>query len=314
MCIDLCIIIVSWNVSALLDACLHSVYSEGVGPYSFKVVVVDNASSDGSVVMIRTQYPQAQIIANNANMGFTKANNLALAGCKARYALLLNPDTKVAKDAIQGMLDYMEVHPEVGMVGPRLEYGDGRPQPSRRRFPTLWMALAESTPWEWHFPHNRLARAYRLEDHSEDVNQEVDWVTGACMLVRRGVWEQVGIFDEHFFMYSEELDWCRRIVAAGWHIVYLPTATVVHHEGASSVQVVAARSIRFNASKVYYFRKHHGWLQATILRVLILVMYVYEWVIELLKWLIGHKKSVRIERMRAYGQVIRSGLWLQVEP
>src|SRR5450756_1139137 len=109
------------------------------------------------------------------------------------------------------------------------------------------------------------------------------------MLVRREVWEQVGAFDERFFMYSEELDWCRRIVAAGWHIVYLPTATVIHYEGASSEQVVAARSIRFSASKVHYFLKHHGWLQATILRVLILGMYVYEWVIESLKWLIGHK-------------------------
>lgn len=314
MSVDMSIIIVSWNVSALLDACLRSVYTESVGPYSYELVVVDNASSDGSVTMIQTQYPQAQVIANNANLGFTKANNLALTGCKARYALLLNPDTKVTKGAIQSMLDYMEGHPEVGMVGPRLVYGDGRLQPSRRRFPTLWMALAESTPWEWHLPHNRLARAYRLEDRPDDVTQEVDWVTGACMLVRREVWEQVGAFDERFFMYSEELDWCRRIVAAGWHIVYLPTATVIHYEGASSGQVVAARTIRFNVSKVRYFLKHHGWLLATILRVLILTMYVYEWVIESLKWLIGHKRSVRLERVRAYGQVIRSGLRLQGEP
>jgi N-acetylglucosaminyl-diphospho-decaprenol L-rhamnosyltransferase len=314
MSVDLRIIIVSWNVSALLAACLRSVYAQSVGPYSFEVAVVDNASSDGSVTMIRTQYPQAQLLANSANLGFTQANNLALADCKARYALLLNPDTKVTEGAIQSMLDYMEVHPEVGMVGPRLVYGDGRPQPSRRRFPTLGMALAESTPWEWHFPCNRLARAYHLEDRPDDATQEVDWVTGACMLVRREVWEQVGAFDERFFMYSEELDWCRRIVAAGWHVVYLPTATVIHYEGASSEQVVAARSIRFNASKIHYFRKHHGRLQATILRVSILSMYAYEWVIESLKWLIGHKRPMRLQRVRAYGHLIRSGLRLQVEP
>lgn len=314
MSVDLRIIIVSWNVSALLAACLRSVYAQSVGPYSFEVAVVDNASSDGSVTMIRTQYPQAQLLANSANLGFTQANNLALADCKARYALLLNPDTKLTEGAIQNMLDYMEVHPEVGMVGPRLVYSDGRPQPSRRRFPTLRMALAESTPWEWHFPHNRLARAYRLEDRSDDATQEVDWVTGACMLVRREIWEQVGAFDERFFMYSEELDWCRRIVAAGWHVVYLPTATVIHYEGASSGQVVAARSIRFNASKIHYFRKHHGRLQATILRVSILSMYAYEWVIESLKWLIGHKRPMRLQRVRAYGHLIRSGLRLQVEP
>jgi N-acetylglucosaminyl-diphospho-decaprenol L-rhamnosyltransferase len=109
------------------------------------------------------------------------------------------------------------------------------------------------------------------------------------------------------------LDWCRRIKMAGWQIVYLPTALVIHYEGASSDQVVAARNIRFNASKVYYFIKHQGWLQATVLRILILVMYTYEWFIESLKWLIGHKRSRRLERIRTYAQVIRSGLSLQVE-
>jgi N-acetylglucosaminyl-diphospho-decaprenol L-rhamnosyltransferase len=314
MAIDLRIIIVSWNVAALLEACLHAIYKEGAGDYAFEVVVVDNASNDNSVVMIRAQYPQVQLIPSNENLGFTRANNLALADCNARYALLLNPDTQVSKDAIPNMLDYLEAHVEVGVVGPRLVYADGRPQPSRRRFPTLGMALAESTPWEWHFPRNRLALAYRLADRPDDVIQEVDWITGACMLVRREVWEQVGTFDVQFFMYSEELDWCRRITKAGWHIVYLPTATVIHHEGASSGQVAAARIIRFNTSKVRYFFKHHGWLQAVALRRLILAMYVYECIIETFKWLVGHKRSMRLERLHAYKQVIHSGLRLQTEP
>ncbi|MHB1355717.1 MAG: glycosyltransferase family 2 protein [Anaerolineae bacterium] len=314
MNVDLRIIIVSWNVSTLLEACLRSIYTMDSGLYSYEVVVVDNASSDNSVAMIQTQYPQVLLISSIVNLGFTRANNLALADCKARYALLLNPDTEVTEGAIQRMLEYLDAQPEMGLVGPRLVYGDGRPQPSRRRFPTLGMALAESTPWEWHFPHNRLACAYRMEDRPDSATQEVDWITGACILVRRKVWEQVGAFDEQFFMYSEELDWCRRIRMAGWKVIYLPTATVIHYEGASSGQVVAARSIRFNASKVHYFAKHHGWLQAMVLRVLILAMYVYEWVIEALKWLFGHKRSVRLERVRAYGQVIHSGLRLQVGP
>jgi N-acetylglucosaminyl-diphospho-decaprenol L-rhamnosyltransferase len=313
MRIDLCIIIISWNVTALLDACLRSIYTQGVGPYSYEVVVVDNASSDTSAMMIRTQYPQAQLITNNTNLGFTKSNNLALAGCEARYALLLNPDTRVTEGAIQSMLDYMEAHPKVGMVGPRLVYGDGKPQSSRRRFPSLGMALAESTPWEWHFPQNRLVRAYHLEDRPEDQVQRVDWVTGACMLVRREVWDQVGVFDEHFFMYSEELDWCWRICKAGWIIVYLPTVTVIHYGGASSGLGAAAWSVHFNTSKVYYFYKYHGWVQTTVLRILVLLMYVCELVIESLKWLIGHKRSLRSERVRAYTRIIRSGLYLQEE-
>jgi len=279
-----------------------------LGPYRAEVWVVDNASSDGSAEMVRVSFPQVRVIASETNLGFTRANNEALRRCGGRYALLLNPDTQVVGDALSRMLDYMEAHPDVGVLGPKLCYADGCPQSSRRRFPTLMTALMESTLLEQWFPRNRWARAYRMADTPEDVTQDVDWVTGACMLVRAEAIRQVGLLDDRFFMYSEELDWCRRMADAGWRVVYFPEATVVHHEGQSSGQVVAARHIRFQTSKVLYFRKHHGAIQSEFLRWFLLGTYVWQLVEESLKYALGHKRALRRSRMAAYAQVLRSRL------
>jgi len=305
---ELAVIIVSWNVATLLADCLQSVFAEGISVNRMRVVVVDNASSDDTIDMVRTRFPMVQLICNSTNLGFTRANNQAMQQCLEPFVLLLNPDTLVRPGAMRTMLQYIQEHPKVGVVGPKLLYGDESSQPSRRRYPTLGMALAESTPWEWHWPDNKLALRYRCADRSDESEQQVDWVTGACMLIRRQALEQVGLFDERFFMYSEELDLCRRINQAGWQVVYLPQAIVIHLEGRSSGQVIAARHIHFNASKVYYFTKYHGWLQAEVLRLLILAMFAIEWIDEGAKWLLGHKRGLRRERLRAYSQVIRSGL------
>ena len=170
------------------------------------------------------------------------------------------------------------------------------------------MALFESTLLERWFPHNRWAQRYRLEDVPSGAQQDVDWVTGACMLVRRQALDQVGLFDEGFFMYSEELDLCRRLRAAGWEVVHLPSATVVHYEGRSSGQVAARRQLLFDTSKVRYFAKHHGRWAAACLRHVLLETYAISLAGEALKWLLGHKRPLRAERLRAYRELLRSGL------
>ncbi len=314
--IDLTVVIVSWNVCDLLRRCLKSVLDSDPDPVEahtsgqpqVEIIVVDNASSDGSAEMVRAEFPQVRLIANAENRGFTAANNQGLAAGRGRYLMLLNPDTELAGDALATMAGYLDEHPQVGVLGPQLRYGDGRLQSSRRRFPTLVTALFESTVvGEW-WPNNPFARRYRMADTSDDAIQPVDWLVGACLLVRREVYRQVGGLDEGFFMYSEEVDWCRRIRSAGWEIVYLPAAAVIHYEGKSSEQVVAARHIYFQSSKVRYFRKHHGAAQAELLRRFLLSTYVYQWAREGLKWLIGLKRPMRAERMKAYRQVLRSGL------
>ena len=281
--------------------------------------------------MVAAEFPAVRLIANAANLGFTCGNNQGLAVARGRCVFFLNPDTEVVGDALVTMVAYLDAHPEAGALGPQLRYGDGSLQSSRRRFPTFATALFESTPLAWHWPDNPWARRYRMEDQESGirsqesgvrgqgevaagslahVGQEVDWVVGAALLVRREILAQVGGFDEGYFMYSEELDLCRRIKAAGWQIVYLPTAQIIHHEGKSSEQVVAARHIRFQTSKVRYFRKFHGPLQAEALRVFILASFAVEWLLEACKWLLGSRRPLRRERMGAYGQLLRSGLRL----
>ncbi|MGB9881010.1 MAG: glycosyltransferase family 2 protein, partial [Anaerolineae bacterium] len=281
--------------------------------FQCEVIVVDNASTDGSPAMVRQRFPAVNLIVSDTNLGFTKANNLGIANSNGRYILLLNPDTEILGNALGAMVSYMDKHPDVGALGPKLLFPDGRVQPSRRRFPTLATAFLESTilqPW---FPQNRVLRRYYVQDHSDDEEQDVDWVIGACLLIRRQAWEQVGPLDEGFFMYSEELDWCRRLKTAGWRVVYIPWAQVIHHEGQSSSQVIPARHIYFQSSKVRYFRKHHGILAGEILRLFLLSTYVYQLCLEIVKWIVGHKRPLRRERIVAYLRVLRSRLRAQGE-
>ena len=314
--IDVAVIVVNWNVRDLLHRCLTSVFATAPSALALHVIVVDNASSDGSVEMVRREFPQVWLIANACNRGFTAGNNQALRALGfgeegsqlPRYVLLLNPDAELVGDALETMVAFMDAHLDVGVVGPQLRFPDGRIQSSRRRFPTLATAFLESTVLQQWWPDNPVARRYYVLDRPDDIVQDVDWVVGACMLVRREAILDVGLLDEGFFMYSEELDWCRRIRDRGWRVVYLPTAQVIHHEGQSSAQVVPARHIHFQRSKVRYFRKHHGPWAAGLLRAFLLLNYVYQLFLEGGKWLLGHKRPLRAARVRAYWQVLRSGL------
>lgn len=315
---DLTIVIVNWNVGKLVCQALRSIYEgpaahevEGklfLGDLATEIVVVDNASDDDSVAHIRRAFPHITLIESPANVGFAAGNNLALRGCRSSYVLLLNPDTEIVGNAIVTMVRYLETHPKVGVVGPQLRYGDGSYQSSRRRFPTLCTAICESTLLAEWFPHNPWLRRYHMADTSDEEPQRVDWVNGACMLVRGEILTQVGLLDETFFMYSEELDWCRRIKQTGWQIVYLPSATVVHHEARSSDQVTALKHIRFNVSKIHYFAKHHGPLAALVLRAYLLCDYTMRWLIEALKYALGHRRPLRRERMQTYATVLQSRL------
>jgi GT2 family glycosyltransferase len=302
----LSIIIVSWNVRELLHACLHSI-ADRCGNLAPEVIVVDSGSEDGSPEMIRQLFPEVQLIARADNVGFPKGNNLGLAQANGRYLLLLNPDTEIVGDALTTMIAYMEHQPHIGALGPQLLNPDGTVQSSRRRFPTLMTAFFEST-WLQNISPQKLLHHYYMLDVGDGETAIVDWVKGACLLARREVYEQVGGLDEAYFMYSEELDWCRRIKDAGWNIVYLPTAQVVHHEGKSSEQAVTHRHINYQRAKLRYFRKYHGRFAATTLRIFLLMNYIWQIKLEAMKGILGHKRPLRWQRVRSYWQVIRSGL------
>ncbi len=317
--VDLSIIIVNWNVRDLLRACLNSILDQARllsahewalldAPYTLEILVVDSASSDDSVAMVEREFPNVRLWASTTNLGYAGGNNLGIRHSRGRYLLLLNPDTVIHRGALRAILDYMDAHPDVGVLGPRLYYPDGTTQSSRRRFPTLGTALIESTFLEQWFPRHPAIRRYRLLDRPDDETCQVDWVVGACLAVRAEVVKQVGLLDEAYFMYSEELDWQKRIRRAGWRVVYLPQAQVTHYEGKSSEQVTAFRELRFQKSKVLYFKKHHGRVIGELLRYWLLFHYVYKWSSEAIKWLVGHKRPLRQQRMAVYVHVLQSRL------
>ncbi len=309
---DLSVVIVSWNVRDLLDRCLASLKASLERPKSEKlvaeVIVVDNGSHDGGPEMVGSKYPEVRLVETGENLGFTRGNNLGISESRGSYVLLLNPDTEIRGDAPDILVSYLKERPRVGIVGPQLLNPDGTVQSSRRRFPTLATAVMESTVVQGWSPRNPVLARYYILDRPDEEVQAVDWLVGACLLVRRQAVEEVGLLDERFFMYSEELDWCRRMMGAGWRVVYLPTAQVVHHGGKSSEQVLPVRHIHFQRSKILYFRKHHGRLQAIFLRVFLLANYAYLLLLEGAKGLLGHKRPLRRERAAAYWAVLRSGL------
>jgi N-acetylglucosaminyl-diphospho-decaprenol L-rhamnosyltransferase len=303
---DLSIIIVSWNVRDLLEKCLASIEA-GRGPLAIEVLVVDSASSDGTPEMVTSRFPWVHLMVQTENVGFTRGCNIGLAQATGRYLLLLNPDTEIVGTALVDMAAFMDERPAAGVIGPGLEFPDGQIQSSRRRFPTLATAFFEST-WLQPVAPRPVLRHYYMEDTPPDAIVEVDWVTGACLMVRSAAYKQAGQLDENYFMYSEEMEWQRRIKTAGWKIFHAPQIKVIHHEGKSSEQVVAQRHIYFQQSKIRYYRDYHGTLAAITIRLFLLCNYAWQFLIEILKGLLGSKRSMRRQRAAAYYQVLKTGL------
>jgi N-acetylglucosaminyl-diphospho-decaprenol L-rhamnosyltransferase len=280
------------------------------------VIVVDSASSDATVDGIQTLFPWVRVIASAENLGFTRGNNQGYAQSRGSFVFFLNPDTEIvadqATDSLWALFAALDQEPGVGVVGPQLRYSDGTRQSSRRRFPIRWTGFFESTWLGLAWPQNPWARHLHMADWPATIRHDVDWVMGAAMLCRRAALEAVrtpgsaGPFDETFFMYSEELDLCRRLKEAGWRVVYVPEATIIHYEGRSSEQVVAARHIHFNTSKVRYYRKWFGPIWAEGLRHYLLFEFRMQLLLERVKLLLGHKPQLRAARVAAYRQVIHS--------
>jgi len=301
----LSILIVNWNVRDLLRDCLRSI-DRGRGDLNVEVIVVDSASSDDSAAMVAAEFPWVVLLPQAENVGFPRGNNIALAQARGDYLLLLNPDTVVVDDALAVMVAYLRENPDVGALGPQLLNPDGSVQSSRRRFPTLATGFFEST-WLEELAPGVLRRYYAL-DLPDDRTADVDWLVGACIMIPRAVYGQVGGLDEAYFMYSEELDWCRRIKAAGWRVVYHPAARIVHHVGKSSEQAVTARHINFQRAKLRYFLKFHGRAVTGILRNFLMASYAWQLLLEAAKGALGSQPALRRQRVRAYREVLRSGL------
>jgi hypothetical protein len=263
---DLAVVILNYNTADLLRGCLRSVIdSKGL---TFQVTVVDNASSDGSADMVRRDFPSVHLIASTANIGYSAGNNLALrdlgfadrdrpSSSLPRYALLLNPDTVIPPSALRDMVAFMDAAPAVGAAGPRVRRPDGSlDRACRRSFPTPEVSFYRMTGLSRILPHSPRFNAYNLEYLPEDAVHPVDAVVGAFMLVRSEAIRQVGLLDEAFFMYGEDLDWAKRIKDAGWQVWYNGQCEITHVKEAASSRSAKSRIDFYEAMWIFY-QKHY---------------------------------------------------------
>jgi N-acetylglucosaminyl-diphospho-decaprenol L-rhamnosyltransferase len=267
-CLDLAVIVLNYNTKELLRNCLRSL-SKAEGDFTYAVYVVDNASQDGSAAMVSAEFPQVRLIANQENGGYSSGNNQAmrLLGFDEdgqlpveklpRYVLLLNPDTVIPPTAFAEMVRFMDERPAVGVAGPRVRRPDGSLDLAcRRSFPTPKVSFFRMTGLSRLFPRSRVFNAYNLEYLPEDAVHPVDSVVGAYMQVRREAIQQVGILDESYFMYGEDLDWAKRMKDAGWEIWYNGQVEITHVKEASSRRSRKARLAFYEAMWIFY-RKHY---------------------------------------------------------
>jgi len=254
---DVSIIIVNWNTRDILRDCLESVYV-CTKDIAFEVIVIDNASSDGSADMAKREFPQVRLVENSENKGFAAANNQGMRLARGRYVLLLNSDTVVLDAAIQRAVGFADSHPEAGVVGCRVLNADRSLQPTCFMFPSVLNILLWTTYVYKLFSRSRFWGRERMTWWNRDDVREVDVVTGCFMLVRREAIERVGPMDEQFFMYAEEADWCYRFSRAGYKRLFMPDAQIIHLGGASSDQIKPRMIAQWRKSTLLYFRKHKG--------------------------------------------------------
>ncbi len=262
---DLSIIILNWNTRDLLAQCIDAI-GQHIGSLTHEIVVVDNASTDGSQAMLLSRYPQVRLIQNAGNVGFAAGNNRGMRESSGRYVLLLNTDAFITEGALQAMLQLADAQPKAGLVGAHLRNADGSFQASFTPFPTLWreFLILSGT--------GRMLHGANFPSAGPEVEpgpQMVDYVEGAALLVRREAFEQAGGLDEGFFMYAEEVDWCFSLRKAGWQVWYQPAARIIHLGGGSSKTRRTAREADLYRSRVRFFRKHYGTAAATGLKGLI---------------------------------------------
>ena len=251
------VIVVNWNAREDLRRCLQSLYAEPVPNITSTVWVVDNASGDGSVEMVRHEFPQAHVIVNTDNRGFSRANNQAIAESESRFVFLLNSDAQVQPGALEALMAFADAHPEAGVIGPKVLNPDGTLQFSCRRFPNLGAGFFRNTYLGRLFPRNRFARNYLMGDVDHTQPRPVDWLSGCAMLIRRDLLEKIGTLDERFFMYCEDVDFCWRCRQSGQEVWYAPDAVVTHAIGASSDKNAEPMIVEFHRSWYEFDKKRH---------------------------------------------------------
>ena len=254
---ELSTVIVSYRSSESLLQCLQALEDDASG-LEHETVVVDNAPEDGALAAVAREFPMVRGIANAENVGYARAINQGVAATTGEFVLAMNPDCLPERGAIAALVAHLRVQPRTAMVGPKVVDSDGTLQYSARAFPDAFTFLFNRYSLLTRlFPGNRFTRRYLLSDWDHASVRDVDWLSGACLMVRRAAIAEVGAMDERFFMFNEDVDWCRRMTLAGWGVTYVPTARVVHHIGASRKKVAPKVIVERHRGMIHYFHKHH---------------------------------------------------------
>ncbi|MGB8887755.1 MAG: glycosyltransferase family 2 protein [Candidatus Korobacteraceae bacterium] len=254
---DISVVIVGWNARHYLELCLESL--QAAPPRrSMETLVVDNASSDGSVEMIETRFPWVKLIKSPENLGFAKGNNLAIRQCQGRYIALVNPDVIVFPGCLDALADFLDQNPKVGNVGPRVFEPDMSMQSTCRRFPTLWNNFCDATGLATRFRNSRFFAGEHMFYFSHDRTLKVDVLVGCFSFIRREAFDAVGLLDEKMFMYGDDVDWCRRCWKAGWEVVFYPGAQAIHDRGKTTAPYPVRFAVAQQRSVLYYWSKYYG--------------------------------------------------------
>jgi GT2 family glycosyltransferase len=293
-------VIVSWNAKAYLRRCLESLSRHGCD-VATEVIVVDNASADGSPEMVIADFPNAKLIQTGANVGFAKGNNIGIRATQGRHLCLLNSDVEVFPETVPALVAIMERNREIGLIAPQALNTDGSPQGNCRREPNLWNSVCRALSLDTLFPNSSFAEGLKLTTSSSDPIQ-VDVLTGCFWLIRREAMESIRELDEQFFMYGEDLDLCKRLRNAKWQVVYAPGERIIHHGGASSADAPSRFFIELNRAQLQYWRKHFSPTATFIFLVTLwahnisrLTGYIFAWAL-----FASHRRSYRIKIDRSW--------------
>jgi hypothetical protein len=292
--IDLSIIIVSWNCKEYLQKCLRSIVS--YPPIcAYEIVVVDNASSDGTIESVRLLFPEVKIIVNDKNQGFAAANNIALKQCQNRYFLLLNPDTIVFHGALQALVEYADRHSNAWGVGPAIVNADGSPQRTGIRFPNNWNILVETLFLDKIFPQSRIFGSHRELYIDPSLARKVDYVQGSCLLIKHEAIQIIGMLDEKYFMYFEETDWCYRVHQMGGEVHYISESTIKHYGGSESAHYDSWKVLQYHRSLLRYYKKHYSIFSRILIRCILFIrslIRAFGWAVVMILHPLQRKKAL----------------------
>lgn len=308
---DISIIIVNWNTKDLLAACLRSIQNQSLD-YTYEIIVVDNGSEDGSQLIVRQEFPTVTLVENKLNLGFGKANNIGLQSAKGRYICFVNSDIEMVDGCLQILTQYMDDNHSVGMSGPQILYPDLNIQDSCRKFPSLWRSFCSASKLDRIFPTCALLSGEHMFylSHTEEIKP--DYLAGCLLMARKTALDEVGAFDERFFIYAEEVDLAKRLWDSRWEVAFMPQAKAVHHHAGSSSRDPLRFLLAQQKSVFQYLLKHHNLVVVMSHVTILFTKYFSHIIVASLLYLFSTRQRVLLERKIHCTVVLIQALWMHL--